>query len=1015
SVTELRVSGLSRRAVTEMIQEVLGDQVDPAIVERVAGRAQGNPYWIEELLRAEDSGQGEDVPDRVLLLAQSRIAQLPVDARRILRAGSVFGRRFWLTGARALLGPDSLGRSIDAVMRDLLEAEFLVERDVSRVGGEREFEFASGLLRDAAYSLLPEDEREAAHGLAAVWLEKSGLSEPLPIALHYTLGGEAERARPHYLRAAEHSLAGNDLEGALSSAREGLAAGASGRDAVSLRLVQAEANRWRGDNQAALRFARQAFDQATDPTDFYRAGAEAAVASGKLGDMAACREISERLLGATTAPDAQTERSIALCRAATQVILAGQNELARRLVADAEQSGNRLHPDPRRLGFLLEARALLAGADADPIGRIAMAEQAAEAFDDAGDLRNACLLRISLGYAQVEFGANQEAQASLRDALRVAERMDLANTIPIGQAQLGRALGRSGAWDEAIGLLHEAAGRFDRHKNVRLAGSVRTYLAEMHLRAGHPDLALEAARHAVPLLEPFPPLRRVAEAVLALVAMEATPEDGVLPVQDMKGLIERSFGDLASGAHLATGEDWVRLARLEWLVRSGDARAAQVAAEEGERLQGLAEGLSPTHRHSYLSGAPERRRLIARAERPGVPLGAMFAVESAVVPEPPMKKISSLDPPNDLDQTLADLAAVEAEADPILRNLWITQRYHVLSGSLAEVIDRSNVNWSTFACWASKTAGQSIRSEEIPRMVEKELHLDRASLGEIQGVIGAVLEWLPLGGMVRRAAAACLGDVSRQVAEGNRKVYAELAPLFARFAALLQQDPGEAAIEEFVGRLRPGPPETGGQDALRRAFHAWYRVSRSDDPRQRAESMLYANCMVGLHEQTRLQPNIQGAMNAPLELLFRQRLTAQLPRFIGPPVAFVVSALLRPFRRKLTSIWQRVATRFAMNLTLPRGQEIPLGEDLPDRPNVFPPELRELRDSELVQLVQRYDHQLTTTLGSGANDWADLQDRMGFIVALFRSRQQDRDLFEPPFSAGQEVELAQGQVPSGVL
>jgi hypothetical protein len=51
------------------------------------------------------------------------------------------------------------------------------------------------------------------------------------------------------------------------------------------------------------------------------------------------------------------------------------------------------------------------------------------------------------------------------------------------------------------------------------------------------------------------------------------------------------------------------------------------------------------------------------------------------------------------------------DSDAALRNLFITQRYHDLSACLCETIGAGgNVNWSTFATWASKTAGQSIRN-----------------------------------------------------------------------------------------------------------------------------------------------------------------------------------------------------------------------------------------------------------------------------------------------------------------
>src|SRR4051812_26932878 len=62
-----------------------------------------------------------------------------------------------------------------------------------------------------------------------------------------------------------------------------------------------------------------------------------------------------------------------------------------------------------------------------------------------------------------------------------------------------------------------------------------------------------------------------------------------------------------------------------------------------------------------------------------------------------------------------DLETIIALPDPVRRNLFITQRYHDLSRGLRDTIDPGNANWSTFATWASKTAGETIRDEEVPQ------------------------------------------------------------------------------------------------------------------------------------------------------------------------------------------------------------------------------------------------------------------------------------------------------------
>ena len=58
-----------------------------------------------------------------------------------------------------------------------------------------------------------------------------------------------------------------------------------------------------------------------------------------------------------------------------------------------------------------------------------------------------------------------------------------------------------------------------------------------------------------------------------------------------------------------------------------------------------------------------------------------------------------------------------------------------------------------------------------------------------------------------------------------------------------------------------------------------------------------------------------------------------------------------------------------------------------------------IRGPELVALLAEYDRTGGTGIGSGAEDWAKLPQRMNYILNLFRSRQQDAALLRPPFTA----------------
>ena len=67
------------------------------------------------------------------------------------------------------------------------------------------------------------------------------------------------------------------------------------------------------------------------------------------------------------------------------------------------------------------------------------------------------------------------------------------------------------------------------------------------------------------------------------------------------------------------------------------------------------------------------------------------------------------------------------DGEPVIRNLRITQCYHDLSQAVASVIAETNVNWCTFATWASKTAGRFIRGELVA-MFRDALQRDRKSV-----------------------------------------------------------------------------------------------------------------------------------------------------------------------------------------------------------------------------------------------------------------------------------------------
>jgi len=279
----IRLGPLSKRASEKLVREALGDVADD-VVQAIVARADGNAFYLEELIRATAAGRTDELPDSVLGMVQARLDAEGSEAKRVLRAAAVFGERFSRAGVAALLGGQTLLPMIsDAIER--LAAHELVAR-VATPGGrdDVEFAFAHALVREAAYAMLIDDDRALGHRLAGAWLEQAGGGDAMALAEHFRLGGEPARAVRWYERAATEALRANDLGAAIERAELGLQCGARAEEAGQLRVIQAEAHVWRGELDEAERQALAGADAlAAGGAAWLRAQGEAIIAAGKHG------------------------------------------------------------------------------------------------------------------------------------------------------------------------------------------------------------------------------------------------------------------------------------------------------------------------------------------------------------------------------------------------------------------------------------------------------------------------------------------------------------------------------------------------------------------------------------------------------------------------------------------------------------------------------------------------------------------------------------------------------------
>ena len=153
--------------------------------QRVLDRAEGNPLFVEEVVRmlieegvvesrdgrwfATQEAANVRVPDSVEALIRARLDTLPPPERVVLQAGSVVGRVFQRSAVIALAPPEEAPRPIeqhleDAILRDLITEE--------RAPDEPTFRFRHILIRDVAYNTLPKQRRADLHRIVAAWLRE---------------------------------------------------------------------------------------------------------------------------------------------------------------------------------------------------------------------------------------------------------------------------------------------------------------------------------------------------------------------------------------------------------------------------------------------------------------------------------------------------------------------------------------------------------------------------------------------------------------------------------------------------------------------------------------------------------------------------------------------------------------------------------------------------------------------------------------------------------------------------
>mgnify|MGYP003372027412 FL=1 len=258
----IELNPLDTVASLALVDEILkrADAVPDALRRLIVEGAEGNPFYIEELVKMlieqgviervtsdeqssladsdlrgsrrtsevwrirPDRLQGIQVPATLTGLLQARLDGLPRAEREVLQRAAVVGRVFWDDAVGTLADDAELPHSgdehtLESLLDSLARRELIVRRERSVFAGTTEYTFKHNLLREVTYQTVLLRARRRHHARVARWLELNAggrLGEYLGlIAEHYALAGAGARAAAYLERAGDSA----QRSGAYPSAR----------------------------------------------------------------------------------------------------------------------------------------------------------------------------------------------------------------------------------------------------------------------------------------------------------------------------------------------------------------------------------------------------------------------------------------------------------------------------------------------------------------------------------------------------------------------------------------------------------------------------------------------------------------------------------------------------------------------------------------------------------------------------------------------------------------------------
>lgn len=219
-LTQIMLHPLPREHGELLLRNLLGNALSPSLRQTILDKADGNPFFVEEVIRAmvdlgavsqDRSGgwratpeaEAMTIPDTVQGVIMARLDRLDDDLKRVLRLASVIGRSFFLRVLRSLAEGEE---RVEECVSDLTGLELLREKARSP---DLEYMFRHALVQETAYETIVRRRRRELHrrvGEAIERLFADRLDELHGLlAYHAARGEDWERAQRYLLRAGDQA------------------------------------------------------------------------------------------------------------------------------------------------------------------------------------------------------------------------------------------------------------------------------------------------------------------------------------------------------------------------------------------------------------------------------------------------------------------------------------------------------------------------------------------------------------------------------------------------------------------------------------------------------------------------------------------------------------------------------------------------------------------------------------------------------------------------------------------